>query len=156
MIKQIGVTVVVMLILSIFSGTKIYLNKKIDSMKEGILKDIFKETFKNTDSLFTGVKEGKYKLESSTAGAKEALLNSVTGIDKIVTNNLDKLTQEAFHIFKGDEYNNRNDNYQYNGQIDNSDEIYVEGITNFKNDNRLTAGFKKRYNGKRDINESNQ
>ena len=156
MIKQIGVTVVVMLILSIFSGTKIYLNKKIDSMKEGILKDIFRETFKNTDSLFTGVKEGKYKLESSTAGAKEALLNSVTGIDKIVTNNLDKLTQEAFHIFKGDEYNNRNDNYQYNGQIDNSDEIYVEGITNFKNDNRLTAGFKKRYNGKRDINESNQ
>ena len=114
------------------------------------------EIFKNTDSLFTGVKEGKYKLESSTAGAKEALLNSVTGIDKIVTNNLDKLTQEAFHIFKGDEYNNRNDNYQYNGQIDNSDEIYVEGITNFKNDNRLTAGFKKRYNGKRDINESNQ
>ncbi len=143
MIKQIGVTVVVMLIISIFSGTKIYLNKKIDSMKEGILKDIFRETFKNTDSLFTGVKEGKYKLESSTAGAKEALLNSVTGIDKIVTNNLDKLTQEAFHVFKRDEYNNRNENYQYNGQVDNPDEIYVEGTTNFKNDSRLTAGFKK-------------
>ena len=148
MIKQIGVTVVVMLIISIFSGTKIYLNKKINNMKEGILKDIFRETFKNTDSLFTGVKEGKYKLESSTAGAKEALLNSVTGIDKIVankivTNNFDKLTQEAFHVFKRDEYNNRNDNYQYNGQIDNPDEIYVEGTTNFKNDSRLTAGFKK-------------
>lgn len=106
------------------------------------------ETFKNTDSLFTGVKEGKYKLESSTAGAKEALLNSVTGIDKIVANkivanNFDKLTQEAFHVFKRDEYNNRNENYQYNGQVDNPDEIYVEGTTNFKNDSRLTAGFKK-------------
>ena len=148
MIKQIGVTVVVMLIISIFSGTKIYLNKKIDSMKEGILKDIFRETFKNTDSLFLGVKEGKYKLESSTAGVKEALLNSVTGIDKIVAkkivaNKFDKLTQEAFHVFKRDEYNNRNENYQYNNQLDNPDEIYVEGTTNFKNDSILTAGFKR-------------
>ena len=49
MIKQIGVTVVVMLIISIFSGTKIYLNKKINNMKEGILKDIIRETFENTD-----------------------------------------------------------------------------------------------------------
>ena len=148
MIKQIGVTVVVMLIISIFSGTKIYLDKKINNMKEGILKDIFRETFKNTDSLFTGVKEGKYKLESSTAGAKEALLSSVNGIDKIVANkivanNFEKVTQEAFHIFKRDEYNNRNENYQYNGQVDNPDEIYVEGTTNFQNDSRLTAGFKK-------------
>ena len=128
MIKEIGVTITVMLIGAIFSGTKIYVNKKIENMKEGILKDIFKETFRNTDLLFTGVKEGKYKLESSAAGAKEALLNSVTGVDKIVAkqivkNNFDKLTQEAFHVFKREEYNNRNDNYQYNGQVDNPDEV---------------------------------
>ena len=128
MIKEIGVTITVMLIGAIFSGTKIYVNKKIENMKEGILKDIFKETFRNTDLLFTGVKEGKYKLESSAAGAKEALLNSVTGADKIVAkqivkNNFDKLTQEAFHVFKREEYNNRNDNYQYNGQVDNPDEV---------------------------------
>ena len=128
MIKQIGVTVVVMLIGAIFSGTKIYINKKIENMKEGILKDIFKETFRNTDSLFTGVKEGNYKLESSTAGAKETLLNSVTGVDKIIANkivknNFDKITQEAFHVFKREEYNNRNKNYQYNGQVDNPDKV---------------------------------
>ena len=128
MIKEIGVTITVMLIGAIFSGTKIYVNKKIENMKEGILKDIFKETFRNTDLLFTGVKEGKYKLESSAAGAKEALLNSVTRVDKIVAkqivkNNFDKLTQEAFHVFKREEYNNRNDNYQYNGQVDNPDEV---------------------------------
>lgn len=74
MIKQIEVTVAVMLIISIFSGIEIYLNKRIENMKEGISKISSWKHLKNTDSLFTGVKEGKYKLESSTAGAKEALL----------------------------------------------------------------------------------
>ena len=38
MIKQIEVTVAVMLIISIFSGIEIYLNKRIENMKEGISK----------------------------------------------------------------------------------------------------------------------
>lgn len=135
--KDLIVQISVLVILGLIGAIKTYLNKRIRDLKDGILKDILVESFVNTDMLYEGKKDGEYKFNSAIAFAKDSLLKSTSGLDRIAANNIVKKTdkfkyeaQEEFYKFKRNKHSN---------------ELYIEGMTDFKSDNRLVAGFKKEF-----------
>ncbi len=132
--KDLIVQIAVLSIVGLAGGFKVYLNKRINGLKNGMLKEILVESFVNTDMLYEGKKDGEYKFNSAISFAKGSLIRSTSGLDKLAANKI--INNKKFHDDAQEEF------YRFK-RNEHSNEMYIEGMTDFDKDNKLVAGFRK-------------